>query len=322
MDSRENGVIASDPAHEQLQVPGTDLGGLVPAGSPPGWDRRATGEIVHWSFLDAVCDKPVRPWLVVSEESSSIGPVRFAVPRLVPEAGWIDSRAYRVWEEMTWRGGNSSLPAVVDIAEGAAGLARGRTRPRWSDPARLAGVAIRADLLGMSSAEIVREDGEDSLAGDRARGVRKEIGRGRELLAALGALPWAAVDGPTVVAAGSWWRTSAFGRSLGLWRRDATNLSWRRARETGPPDDPAREAGGLLLRAPWRPPPSGAAILARGRLQESALGFEGSCQEWLEALIAYPHQSAECRQDLVHRAEENGSATALIGIWSACRDRV
>ena len=29
------------------------------------------------------------------------------------------------------------------------------------------------------------------------------------------------------------------------------------------------------------------AILARGRLEESASGFEGSCQEWLEALIAY-----------------------------------
>lgn len=64
------------------------------------------------------------------------------------------------------------------------------------------------------------------------------------------------------------------------------------------------------------------AILARGRLEESASGFEGSCQEWLEALIAYTPQTAECRQELVHGAEENGSATALIGIWSACRGRV
>lgn len=85
---------------------------------------------------------------------------------------------------------------------------------------------------------------------------------------------------------GHWWRTSAFGRCLGLWRRDQPQLGDGHGRPHLR-DDPAREAAGLLLRAPWRPPSSGAAILARGRLEESASGFEGSCQEWLEALIAY-----------------------------------
>jgi hypothetical protein len=49
--------------------------------------------------------------------------------------------------------------------------------------------------------------------------------------------------------------------------------------------------------------------------------FEGSRQEWLQRLIAYPHQTAERRQDLVHRAERDGSPTVLIDVWSACRGR-
>jgi hypothetical protein len=308
-----------DLADEALQVPGKDLGGFVPAGHPSAWDRAARDEVVYWAFLDAVCDKPLRPWLIVREEPSAIGSVRFAVPRLAPEAGWIDSQTYKAWEEAAWRGKAVSIPSAVGIAEGAGKLPRGPTRPRWSDPERLVSVAVRADLFGMSSDKIVSEDGEDSLMGERARGVRYEIQRGRDLLAAIGALPWVAMDKP-VRASAPWWNSKAFGRSLGRSRRDATNLSWRR-REMGPPDDPAREAAGLLLRAPWQPPSAGEAALARGRLKESASDFEGSRQEWLERLIAYPHQTAECRQDLVHRAEEDGSATALINIWSACRGR-
>ena len=320
MDSRENAVIDSDPAHEEPQIPGTDLGGFVPGGYPADWDRVARDEVVYWAFLDDVCDKPIRPWLIVQEESSAIGSVRFVVPRLVPEAGWVDSQTYADWEEAAWRGEVASIPSVVGIAEGAAELPRGRTRPRWSDPERLVSVALRADLLGMSSTEILREDAEESPRGDRARGVRKEIERGRDLLAAVGALPWVAMkEGPTSAASAPWWRTTTFGQTLGRWRHDATNLSWRRAREEGPPDDPAREAASLLLRAPWRPPAQGELAPATGRLRESASRFQGSRQEWLECLIAYPHQSAECRQDLVHRAEQDGSAIELIGIWSSCR---
>ena len=301
-------------------MPGTDLGGFVPAGQPSDWDWAARDEVVYWAFLDAVCDKPHRPLLIVQQEDSSIGPVRFAVPRLVPEAGWVDSQTYTAWEEAAWRGEVASIPSVVGITERAAALPRSRTRPRWSDPERLVSVALRADLLGMNSTEILREDSEESLRGDRARGVRKEIERGRDLLTAVGALPWVAMGGrPTRAASAPWWRTTTFGQSLGQWRRDATNLSWRRAREEGPPDDPAREAAGLLLRAPWQAPARGELALARGRLRESASRFQGSRQEWLERLIAYPHQTAECRQDLAHRVEQDGSAIELIGIWSSCR---
>ena len=306
-----------DLADEALQVPGKDLGGFVPAGHPCDWDLAGRDEVVYWAFLDAVCDKPLRPWLVVGEERSAHGTVKFAVPRLAPEAGWIDSHALKEWEEEAWRGEVVSIPSAIGITEGAAKLPPAPTRPRWSDPERLVNVAVRADLSGMSSEKIVSEDGEDSLMGERARGVRYEIQRGRDLLAAMGALPWVAMDKP-VRASAPWWSSEAFGRSLGRWRRDATNLSWRR-QAMGPPDDPAREAAGLLLRAPWRPHSTGEAALARGRLKESASDFEGSRQEWLEHLIAYPHQTAECRQDLVHRAEQDGSATALIDVWSACR---
>jgi hypothetical protein len=277
----------------------------------------ARDEVVYWAFLDAISDKPSRPWLIVREQRSSIGPVRFVVPRLVPEAGWVDSRTYAAWEEAAWRGEVVSIPAVVDVADAAAELPRGRTRPRWIDPRRLVSVAVRADLDGMSSTEIVREDGEEHLRGDRARTVRKEIQRGRALLAAVGALPWVAIEAAPKAGSAPWWETDALGPSLGQWRRDATNLSWRRGREAAPPDDPARVAAGMLQRAPWRAPAPEELALARGRLSESAARFEGSRQEWLEYLVAYPHQTPECRRDLADRAKADGSATELNEIWFA-----
>ncbi|HEY3836753.1 MAG TPA: hypothetical protein VGL72_09280, partial [Bryobacteraceae bacterium] len=131
-----------DAGNEDLQVPGKDLGGFVPAGHPSDWDRAARDEVVYWAFLDAVCDKAVRPWLIVREEASAIGSVRFAVPRLTPEAGWIDWQAYEASEEAAWRGEVVSIPSAVGITEGAAKLPRGPTRPRWSDPGRLVSVAV------------------------------------------------------------------------------------------------------------------------------------------------------------------------------------
>lgn len=312
--------MASNPVQNGPEAPGKDLCGFVPAGHPRDWVLAGKDEVVYWAFLDEISDKPVRPWLVVREEGSAIGTIRIVVPRLVPQAGWVDARDYSSWEEAVWHGETApSIPSVVTIADLAAELPRSPTRPRWSNPERLVSVALRADVLGMSSSEIVEEDEEDALAGERVRGVRKEIERGRRLLAAVGALPWVGMDGPTKVLSRSWWTTAGFRRSLGCWRHDATNLSWRRGRESGPPDDPAREAAGLVGMAPWRTPSDAAMALARGRLTESASTFDGSLQEWLEQLIAYPHQSKECRQDLVQRAEMDGSASELHAIWTACR---
>lgn len=294
---------------------------MVPDGPPSGWEEAADGDLLYWAFLDQVTDKPVRPRLVVEEAGSAIGPVRFAVPRLVPEAGWVDARDYRAWEEATWRGEVTRIPAVVTVEEAAARLPRAPTRPRWSEPSRLVSATVRADLRDMTSTEILREDGEEELAGEPARGVRLRIQRGRDLLAAIGALPWVVTEeagrGGT---RGRWWRQAALGPALRRWRSDATNLSWRRPREEGVVEhDPVREAAAFLQRAPWTSPGPREMALARTRVRGSAIAFEGSCAEWLESLLAYPHQSPQTRRDLVRRADEQGAADELRRVWDGSR---
>jgi hypothetical protein len=128
----KNLVIGPDLARFDSDSPGTNLGSFVPPGHPLERDLTARDEVVYWDFLDDVSIKPSRPWLIVQEQSSSIGPVKFVVPRLVPKAGWVDSRTYAAWEEAAWRGEVASIPPVVDAADVAAEFPRGRTRPRLS----------------------------------------------------------------------------------------------------------------------------------------------------------------------------------------------
>jgi hypothetical protein len=308
--------IASPPARR----PGTDLGRFVPAENPAEWPRAYGEELLHWKFLDEVSAKPVRPWLVIEETSSSLGVVRFAVPRLAPEAGWADRDAYCAWEESTWRGETTPIAATLSVDEAAARLPRSRTRPRWASRDRLISLAVRADFEGKSSAAIVEEDGEGELRGERTRSVRRQAQGAREFLAAVGALPWAAFeDGDLHHCSGPWWRAPQFEQGLAAWRSDGTDLSWRHGRENGPEPDPVREAASVILRAPWVSPDPGVAVAARAILAASASDFEGSIERWLDGLIAYPHQSTECRQDLVRRSDENGSAAELRAIWREAR---
>lgn len=304
--------IASPPARK----PGTDLARFVPAEDPAEWPRAYGEELLHWKFLDEVSAKTVRPWLVIEETPSSLGAVRFAVPRLAPEAGWPDRDAYCAWEESTWRGETIPVAAALSVEEAAARLTPSRTRPRWASRERLVSLAVRADFEGKSSAAIVEEDGDSELRGERTRSVRKQTQRAREFLAAVGALPWAAFgDGDLNRCSGPWWTAPQFERGLAAWRSDATDLSWRQGRETGPEPDPVREAASVILRAPWVSPDPGVAVAARAILVASASDFEGSVERWLENLIAYPHQSAECRQDLVMRTDQDGRAAELRAIW-------
>lgn len=116
---------------------------------------------------------------------------------------------YQAWLESTWREGAVTLPLVLAVAEAAAQLPRGPTRPRWANPDRLVSVAVRRDLRGLSSTEIVAEDHGAELPTDRAR-ARKEIASARAFLAELGALPWATLDNGRLPRRGTaWWPTSA-----------------------------------------------------------------------------------------------------------------
>jgi hypothetical protein len=273
-----------------------------------------------WAFLDHIAEHRIRPWLILEERQSPIGGVPLAVPRLVPEAGWKDSTAYGAWVEATWRDETTPIPAVVTVEQAARTLPASPTKPRWRNSERLVSVAIRADLEGMSAATIMRADGEASLAGDRARGVRKEIENARRFLAALGALPWAAFPaGRLPPRSTDWWRTTAFARGLANWRRDAARLSWRYAREPNADVDRTRQAAHMMLRAPWVPPVERAAVLAEALLKASAQDFEGTCDDWLEQFIAFPHQTPKCRRDLVQMADGNGSTDQLRAIWAAAR---
>jgi hypothetical protein len=218
-------------------------------------------------------------------------------------------------------GETSPLPSLLRIDDAAERLPRSPTRPRWQNRQRLLSVAIRADFHNQSAAEIVEEDGEADLLGDRRRGVHKEIQRSREFLAALGALPWAAFDRGAIGRRDHWCSSSQMADALADWRHDSANLSWREPRERGPVTDPARDAANAILLAPWKRPDERMVALATGRLSVAARSFSGTCDEWLEGLIGYPHQTLECRRDLVERADHDGSGTALRDIWSKARFR-
>ncbi len=301
--------------------PGHDLKGLVPAGRPSQWPHCLFDTVVSWAFLGGIVEHhAVRPWLVLEQRLSSMGTISFPVPRLVPESGWRDSLDYHAWVKLTWRGDSTPLASVLTVAEAAERLPPSPTRPRWANPERLASVGVRADLLGRSSAQIVKEDGEADLPSDRARAVRKEIANARVFLATLRALPWASFDEGQLAPRGChWWEEARFTEGLGLWRRDATNLSWRHNREHGPETHTVREAAALLMREPWRPGHPLVLTHARGLVDTSAREFEGTCQSWLEGFIGWPQQIAECRADLVKRADMNGSTAELRSIWNAAK---
>jgi hypothetical protein len=296
---------------------GQDLGRSVPEGCPPDWPEVLFETVVSWAFLAGVVEHHrVRSWLILEQRPSSMGTVSFAVPRLVPGSGWRDSVAYKDWVESAWRGDSTPIPSVLTVAEAAERLPPSPTRPRWANHDRLVSVAVRADFLGRSSAQIVKEDGEADLPSDRTRAVRKEIASAREFLATLGALPWAAFGGERLETRGSpWWTDGRFLEGLALWRGHVADLSWRAVREGGPEIDPVRAAAGLLMREPWSAGDPLALTHARGLLQASAQVFEGTCQSWLEGFIGSPGQTAECRADLVHRANMNGSTAELREIW-------
>jgi hypothetical protein len=313
--------MAGDLEPAGADKPGNDLEGSVPDGRPSQWPDTLFDTVVSWAFLGAIVEHHrVRPWLVLEQRPSGMGPVSFVVPRLVPEAGWHDSLAYRAWLESASRADSTPLPSVLTVAEAAEQLPPSPTRPRWANQERLVNVAVRADLVGRSSAQIVEEDGEANLPSDRARAVRKEIASARAFLATLKALPWAAFDEGRLATHGShWWTDRRFTEGLALWRADATNLSWRHARESGPATDPVREAATVLMREPWRPGHPLVLTHARGLLDASAREFQGTCQSWLEGFIGSPQQTAECRADLVHRADMNGSTAELRSIWDAAK---
>lgn len=302
-------------------VPPIDLTGLVPSGPPVDWPLKSRGDFVYWAFLDDVSDHPVRPWLIVEETESAVGTVRFAIPRRAPEADWPDRDAYFAWEEEAWKGETTtSIPELLSVDDAADALPKGRTRPRWANRQRLVSVALRADFQGKSAAAIVKDDGEDCLKGERRRSVHKEIQRAREFLAALGALPWVALNGGAPNERRTdWWKDHRFADELVEWRHDAADLSWRASREMGPIVDPVRDAAQLILRAPWIPPDARTAALARARLTSDAQRFPGACDEWLERLVGHAHQTPECRRDLVQRADRDGSSAALRDIWSESR---
>jgi hypothetical protein len=172
--------MAGDLEPAGADKPANDLEGSVPDGRPSQWPDTLFDTVVSWAFLGAIVEHHrVRPWLVLEQRPSGMGPVSFVVPRLVPEAGWHDSLAYRAWLESASRADSTPLPSVLTVAEAAEQLPPSPTRPRWANQERLVNVAVRADLVGRSSAQIVEEDGEANLPSDRARAVRKEIASAR-----------------------------------------------------------------------------------------------------------------------------------------------
>jgi hypothetical protein len=282
------------------------------------WEPAGDGEFVYWAFLEKVCGHhPIRPWLIVEETPSALGPIRFALPRLAPESGWADSEAYDAWEKATWQGTAEPLAAALTLEQAVARLAKSPTRPRWADRERLLTLALRADIAGRSTSDILAEDGEAELAGDPARSLRKQIRRARELLAALGVLPWAVLDlNAHRAVRHEWWRQPAFAEGLLRWRGNATDLSWRAARDSPRASDPAREAASLLRRSLWISTDPRAVALARSRLRRSARMFTGDVEEWLKGLIAFAHQNSDGRTDLVRQADADGSASELRAIWA------
>jgi len=300
---------------------GPDLGSCVPLDPPWAWEDTGDGEFVFWAFLEEVCRHHAdRPWLIVEESPSSLGPVRFVLPRLAPECGWPDAEAYRKWEEATWGEGAETIVGALSLEQAVDRLPRSPTRPRWADSEHIVALAMRADIHGRSAVDIAAEDGDDQLAGDPVRTIRKQIARGRQLLAEIGVLPWAILDLQTQPdLRHEWWRQPAFAEGLRSWRGDATNLSWRRARELTLPTDPARDAAGLVLRSPWVTTDPRTLPLAQSRLRRSAQEFSGDVEDWLRNLIAFSHQTRECREDLVRRADADGSASELRSIWAASR---
>jgi hypothetical protein len=315
IDSDREGIEAADP--------GKDLGRSVPLGPPCDWEVGGDGDLVYWAFLDSICTHhPIRPWLIVEEAESAIGPVRFCLPRLAPECRWADRESYEAWERASWEGATEPIAAVLELEEAVAALPDSPTRPRWADRERLLALVLRADIGGRTTSEILAENGEADLAGDPARTLRRQIRRGRDLMAALGVLPWAALDlnaDPRLRS--DWWRRPGFAEALLRWRADATDLSWRAARGCPPAPDPDRDAASLVRRSLWVGADPRALALARSRLRASARLSGGDVENWLKGLIAYPHQSEECRADLVYRADAEGSAAELRAIWAEVHER-
>jgi hypothetical protein len=260
---------------------------------------------------------PVRPWLIVEEAESAIGPVRFCLPRVAPEAGFTDRESYEAWERATWEGQTEPLVAAPTLEEAFAALPASPTRPRWADRERLLALVLQADLAGRTTSEILAESGEVDLAGEPARTLRRQIRRGRDLMATLGVLPWAVLDlNADPALRREWWRRPGFAEGLLRWRGDATDLSWRAARERPPTPDPARDAASLARRSLWVSADSRALALARSRLRASARVYGSDVDDWLKTLIAHSHQSEEWRADLVLRADAEGSAAELRAIWA------
>ena len=270
-----------------------------------------------WAFLGPVVEhKAVRPWLIVRQSESAMGTVSFAVPRLAPDSGWADGIDYRLWERATWQGKTTGVADILTVDAAAERLPKGPTKPRWMNRARLTDVALRADFDGRSAARIVTEDGEDGLAADRARSVRKEINNARGFLAALGALPWAAFpQGALPRGRPGWWTDWRFAEGLARWRHDATNLTWRASREPHATPESLRQAGALLRRAQWVEVDPLALAHARGLVLESARTHDGPYETWLEEFAAWPRQTPDCRTDLVARAKADGSTIEHAQLW-------
>jgi hypothetical protein len=321
-------------AGETTGRPGRDLGESVPGATPAAWLLAAVGSVVAWEFVVShVRGAQQRrfPWLVLERRDTRLEEVLFAVPRLAPEARWVDHGAYQRWEESIWQNTVEPIKEIYDVDElQARTIPRSPTRPRFADTGRLLMVARACDLEGLTTSQVVGRDGmSDAINVDNlARTVRGERRRGRELLHALGALPWAAFSVGTLPQ--DWWETAAFRNALAEWDSDAYRLWWRASREAGPAVALDREAADLLrrdARLRWCGIEDGVVTsadpvmraAAKGRLIEAARAAKGTLDEWLASLIGFAGQTEECVAELVADADMAGELDELREAWMAAR---
>jgi hypothetical protein len=311
------------------------------AESPARWDPAAVDGVLVWAFLvepDEFAHLRLRPWLILEERTGPLGPERFAVPRLAPEAGWPSHQAYITWHEAAINGETEPVAAQQELDH--VHVFPGTPAAREQRPALIRAV-IDLDLGQISpSALLAREQPwlfkthAGGLEQSAARNARKQAQVTRERLAGAGGIPWAAFDRGRLPKA--WWRHPDFLAALAEWQQHGYELAHRAANEDPGLAVTARDAALFCIRIAQREwsglPPIGpgwsdepepadagsnALVVARGLLEMSAReSNEPTFERWAAALLASPGQSPGQSASHLATLERTGAVNELRAAWS------
>ena len=239
-------------------IPSHDASISIPATPPSHWALRTFDGLIVWGFLiepDPRERGERPPWLVVAEQPGVLGMEKLAVPRLMPECEWETEASADAWHRRAFDGSATPVrceeSAIESYLQGPS--ARGRRISR-KNPVE---VAVGHDLRCRTVPDIVerrvprdpdfheleerglprghleelRNRSKRKRENER-RNVYRDLQTGRELLAALGAVPWVAFERGRLP--NGWWHDGRFFDALVRWHRHSVQLGYRAMWEEPP----------------------------------------------------------------------------------------